>query len=84
MIADRDDCGHNAPPEHKLEVYISGQKRRVAKTIKRGPRRRCAVEPGAGHRKSGRRMGRNRLARSLGLATSPHTGRAQDARWIRV
>jgi transposase, IS5 family len=35
IVADRGYRGHNAPPDHKFKVYISGQRRRVTKTIKR-------------------------------------------------
>jgi transposase, IS5 family len=33
IAADRGYRGHNAPPDHKLKVYISGQRRRVTETI---------------------------------------------------
>jgi IS5 family transposase len=65
IIADR---GHNAPPEHRLKVYISGQKRRVTEHIKRELRRRSAVEPVIGHAKGEHRMGRNYLAGPAGDA----------------
>src|ERR1700728_997881 len=55
------DRGHNAPPDHKFKVYISGQRRRVTETIKRELRRRSAVEPVIGHAKAEHRMGRNFL-----------------------
>jgi transposase, IS5 family len=45
IVAGRGYRGHNAPPEHKFKVYISGQRRRVTETIKRELRRRPAVEP---------------------------------------
>ena len=45
VFADRGYRGHNAPPDHKFKVYISGQRRRVTETIKRELRRRSAVEP---------------------------------------
>ena len=45
IVADRGYRGHNAPPDHKFRVYISGQKRRVTAAIKRDLRRRSAVEP---------------------------------------
>ena len=57
IVADRGYRGHNAPPDHKFKVYISGQRRRVTKTIKRELRRRPAVEPGSGHAKAEHRMG---------------------------
>ena len=53
IVADRGYRGHNAPPDHKFKVYISGQRRRVTETIKRELRRRSAVEPVIGHAKAG-------------------------------
>ena len=44
--------GHNAPPDHKFKVFISGQKRGVTPKIKRELRRRAAVEPVIGHLKA--------------------------------
>jgi transposase, IS5 family len=61
IVADRGYRGHNAPPDHKMKVYISGQKRGVTEAIKRDLRRRSAVEPVIGHAKSERPMGRNFL-----------------------
>ena len=61
IVADRGYRGHNAPPEHKFRVFISGQKRRVTEQIKRELRRRSAVEPVIGHLKAEHRMGRNHL-----------------------
>ena len=58
IVADRGYRGHNAPPDHKFKVYISGQRRRVTETIKRQLRRRSAVEPVIGHAKTEHRMGR--------------------------
>ena len=51
--------GHNHP--HKFRVWISGQARRVTKTIRREMRRRAAVEPVIGHLKAEHRLGRNYL-----------------------
>jgi transposase, IS5 family len=48
-------------PDHKMKVYISGQKRGVTDAIKRDLRRRSAVEPVIGHAKGEHRMGRNFL-----------------------
>ncbi|MGY4327369.1 hypothetical protein ACVWWG_001786 [Bradyrhizobium sp. LB7.2] len=45
ILADKGYRGHNAPPDHKLWVFISGQKRGVRPKIKRELRRRAAVEP---------------------------------------
>ena len=51
--------GHNYPDRFK--VWISGQVRRVTKTIRREMKRRAAVEPVIGHVKAEHRMGRNYL-----------------------
>jgi transposase, IS5 family len=51
--------GHNYPDRFK--VWITGQVRRVTKSIRREMRRRAAVEPVIGHLKDGHRMGRNYL-----------------------
>jgi transposase, IS5 family len=61
MLLDKGYRGHNAPPDYKFRVFISGQKRRVTPKIKRELRRRSAVEPVIGHLKSEHRMGRNYL-----------------------
>ena len=68
IVADRGYRGHNAPPDYKFKVYISGQKRRVTEQIKRELRRRSAVEPVIGHLKSDHRMSRNHLAHTAGDA----------------
>jgi transposase, IS5 family len=68
IVADRGYRGHNAPPDHRFKVYISGQKRRVTEQIKRELRRRSAVEPVIGHAKSEHRMARNYLAGPAGDA----------------
>ena len=52
IVADRGCRGHNAPPDHKMKIYICGQKRGVASAIKRDVRRRAAVEPVIGHAKA--------------------------------
>jgi transposase, IS5 family len=70
IVADRGYRGHNAPPEHKFKVYISGQRRRVTETIKRELRRRPAVESVIGHAKAEHRMGRNYLAGTQGDAAN--------------
>lgn len=49
ILADKGYRGHNAPPDHKFRVFISGQKRGVTAKIKRELRRRSAVEPVIGH-----------------------------------
>ncbi len=51
--------GHTYP--NKFRVWISGQVRRVTKSIRREMRRRAAVEPVIGHVKAERRMDRNYL-----------------------
>ena len=70
IVADRGYRGHNAPPNHKLKVYISQQKRGVTEAIKRDLRRRSAVEPVIGHAKADHRMGRNFLKGSHGDAAN--------------
>jgi transposase, IS5 family len=61
ILADKGYRGHNAPPDYKLRVFTSGQKRRVTPKIRCELRRRSAVEPVIGHLKSEHRMGRNYL-----------------------
>jgi len=61
VVADRGYRGHNAPPDMRFKVSISGQKRGVNDAIKRELRRRSAVEPVIGHAKAEHRMGRNFL-----------------------
>ncbi|MBF0444194.1 MAG: hypothetical protein HQL68_01290 [Magnetococcales bacterium] len=54
---------------HKLDspaVFISGQRRGVTPTIKRGLKRRSACEPVIGHMKEDGRLGRNFLKDVLG------------------
>ena len=51
--------GHSYP--NKFRVWISGQVRRVTKTIRREMRRRAAIEPVIGHMKAEHRMDRNYL-----------------------
>jgi len=68
LVADRGYRGHNAPPDHRFKVYISGQKRNVTKAIQRDLRRRSAIEPVIGHAKQDNRMGRNYLAHAHGDA----------------
>src|SRR5450631_1441005 len=61
ILTDKGYRGHNAPPDYKFRVFISGQKRGVTPAIKRQLRRRSAVEPVIGHLKAEHRMGRNFL-----------------------
>jgi IS5 family transposase len=70
IVADRGYRGHNAPPDHRFKVYISGQRRGVTDAIKRDLRRRSAVEPVIGHAKSEHRMGRNFLKGQHGDAAN--------------
>jgi len=70
IVADRGYRGHNAPPDYKFKVYISGQRRRVTEAIKRELRRRSAVEPVIGHTKAEHRMDRNHLAGTEGDAAN--------------
>jgi IS5 family transposase len=51
--------GHSHP--NKFKVWISGQVRRVTKTIRREMKRRAAIEPVIGHMKAEHRMDRNYL-----------------------
>lgn len=51
--------GHSYP--HAFRVWISGQVRRVTRTIRREMRRRAAIEPVIGHVKAEHRMDRNYL-----------------------
>ena len=85
IVADRSYRGHNAPPDHKFKVYISGQRRRVTETIRRQLRRRSAVEPVIGHAKAEHRMGRNYLAGIHGDAANAILAAAGDAfaSWLR-
>jgi transposase, IS5 family len=68
LVADKGYRGHNAPPNYRFRIYISGQKRGVTDAIKRDLRRRSAIEPVIGHVKSDHRMDRNYLKGSTGDA----------------
>ena len=70
IVADRGYRGHNAPPDHRMKVYVSGQKRGVTEAIRRDLRRRSAVEPVIGHAKGEHRMGRNFLKGAHGDAAN--------------
>jgi IS5 family transposase len=70
VVADRGYRGHNAPPDLKFRVYVSGQRRSVTDAIKRELRRRSAVEPVIGHAKAEHRLGRNFLKGSYGDAAN--------------
>jgi len=48
-------------PSGPVQVWITGQVRRVTKALRREMRRRAAIEPVIGHLKGDHRMGRNYL-----------------------
>ncbi|QQO22403.1 IS5 family transposase [Bradyrhizobium diazoefficiens] len=81
--------GHNAPPDYKFRIFLSGQKRGVTPQIKRQLRRRSAVEPVIGHLKAEHRMGRNYLwfkhgdANNAVLAAAGYNFR-RLIRWLRL
>jgi transposase, IS5 family len=89
ILADKGYRGHNAPPDSRLRVFISGQKRGVTPQIKRQLRRRSAVEPVIGHLKAEHRMGRNYLlfrrgdAANAVLAAAGYNFR-RLIRWLRL
>src|SRR5256884_9009445 len=89
ILADKGYRGHNAPPDHKPRVFLSGQKRGVTPAIKRELRRRSAVEPVIGHLKAEHRMGRNYLwfrrgdAANAVLAAAGYNFR-RLIRWLRI
>ena len=89
ILADKGYRGHNAPPDYKFRVFISGQKRGVTPQIKRELRRRSAVEPVIGHLKAEHRMGRNYLwfrrgdANNAVLAAAGYNFR-RLIRWLRL
>src|SRR6266516_915477 len=89
VLTDKGYRGHNAPPDHKFRVFLSGQKRRVTPSIKRELRRRSAVEPVIGHLKAEHRMGRNYLwfrrgdAANAVLAAAGYNFR-RLIRWLRT
>ena len=89
LLADKGYRGHNAPPDYKFRVFISGQKRGVTPRIKRELRRRSAVEPVIGHLKAEHRMGRNYLWFSQGDANNAVLAAAgynfrRLIRWLRL
>jgi hypothetical protein len=89
LLADKGYRGHNAPPDYKFRVFLSGQKRGVTPRIKRELRRRAAVEPVIGHLKAEHRMGRNYLwfrqgdAANAVLAAAGYNFR-RLIRWLRI
>ncbi len=64
---DRGYRGHDAD---RARVFISGQKRGVAPTVRRERRRRAAIEPVIGHMKSDGHLGRNFLLGTEGDAAN--------------
>src|SRR3982074_1574273 len=70
ILTDKGYRGHNAPPDYKFRVFISGQKRGVTPRIKRQLHRRSAIEPVIGHLKEEHRMGRNYLWHRRGDAAN--------------
>jgi IS5 family transposase len=89
VIADKGYRGHNAPPDYKFRVFITGQKRRMTPKIKREMRRRSAVEPVIGHLKAEHRMQRNYLAHRPGDAANAVLAAAGYnfsllIRWLRI
>ena len=89
ILSDKGYRGHNAPPDYKFRVFISGQKRGVTPRIKRELRRRSAVEPVIGHLKAEHRMDRNYLwyrrgdAANAVLAATGYNFR-RLIRWLRL
>ena len=89
LLADKGYRGHNAPPDYKFRVFISGQKRGVTPRIKRQLHRRSAIEPVIGHLKAEHRMGRNYLwyrrgdAANAVLAAAGYNFR-RLIRWLRL
>lgn len=81
--------GHNAPPDYKFRIFLSGQKRGVTPKIKRQLRRRSAVEPVIRYLKAEHRMGRNYLwfkrgdANNAVLAAAGYNFR-RLIRWLRL
>jgi IS5 family transposase len=84
---DRGYRGHNAD---KSRVFVSGQRRGVAPTIRREIRRRAGIEPVIGHMKADGHLGRNFLAGAAGdainliLAAAGHNLRLLRAGLIRL
>jgi IS5 family transposase len=89
ILADKGYRGHNAPPDYKFRIFLSGQKRGVTPNIKRQLRRRSAIEPVIGHLKAEHRMGRNYLwfrhgdANNAVLAAAGYNFR-RLIRWLRL
>ena len=89
LHADAGYRGHNAPPDYKLKIFTSRQKRRLTPQIKREMRRRSAIEPVIGHLKEEHRMDRNYLAHREGDANNATLAAAgynfrRLLRWLRL
>jgi IS5 family transposase len=56
ILADKGYRGHNAPPDHKFRVFISGQKRGVTPKVKRQLRRRTRDRPSQGRASHGQKL----------------------------
>lgn len=65
VFVDRGYRGHGIEDQ---EVYISGQRRGMTRTLKRHLKRRAAIEPHIGHMKSEGKLRRNYLKGTLGDA----------------
>lgn len=79
--------GHNHPDRFK--VWISGQVRRVTKTLRREMKRRAAIEPMIGHIKLDHRMDRNYLKgragdRSNAVLAAAGYNFSLLIRWLRI
>ena len=89
LLADKGYRGHNAAPDYKFRIFLSGQKRGMTPKLKRELRRRAAVEPVIGHLKQEHRMGRNYLAQRRGDAANAILAAAgynfrRLIRWLRL
>ena len=89
LLADKGYRGHNAPPDHKFRVFISGQKRGVTPTIKReiAPQGRCRARhrPSQGRAPHGPQLSRHRRgdAANAVLAAAGYNFR-RLIRWLRL
>lgn len=60
------DRGYRGHSETRLQVFMSGQRRGVTKSIKRWLKRRSAIEPVIGHMKQSHGLATNRLKGKVG------------------
>ena len=65
MFVDKGYKGHGV---EGTQVYISGQKRGMTRTLKKHLKRRSAIEPHIGHMKSEGKLRRNYLKGAIGDA----------------